>query len=248
MNGLNEEVNEPASPPYDVSVDDSWAEQFAGQEDAGEDAPSVSGGTVPSFAYYLVHFDKGRGAFSKGEKKTPMARVSLTISGGPSGTEDERVFDDLYLRVSKTTLENGLLVPKTDKKYKEDCEAFRKKLNKIARIGKFATASPQAPVEDALEAYAKQFEVGGGFDAVVEIREQPNTYMGVTRMQNRIAWQSLRALDDPAVSRKAKPGTSALDEAREMIEAADKANAAKGSRDGKTAGSLSRKASAGLSD
>ncbi len=247
MNGLNEEPNVAGAPTYEVPVDGAWAEQFEGQEAAGEDAATVSGETIPSFAYYVVHFDKGKGAFSRGEKKTPMARISLIISSGPIGSERERVFDDLYLRVSKTTEENGLVVPKTDKKYKEDCEAFQKKLNKIARVGKFATAKPQAPTEDALEAYAKQFEVGGGFDAVLEIREQTSTYLGVTRTQNRIAWQGLRALDDPAISKKAKPGTSALDEAREKIEAADKASAAKGSRDGKTAGSVSR-VGAGLSD
>jgi hypothetical protein len=247
MNGLNEDPNVESTPTFDIPVDDAWAEQFDGQEEAGEDAPSVSGGTIPSFPYYVVHFDKGTGGFTKGEKKTPVARPSCTISEGLDGTEGERVFGDLFLRVSKTTVDNGLVVPKTDKKYKEDCEAFRKKLNKVARVGKFATASPQAPTEEAIDAYAKQFEAGGGFDAIVEIREQPNTYMGVTRMQNRIIWESMRALDDPAVSRKAKPGTSAADEAREKIEAADKASAAKGSRDGKTAGSLSRKAG-GLSD
>ena len=247
MSGLNEEPNVAGAPTYEVPVDDAWAEQFEGQEDAGEDAPSVSGETLPTFPYYLVHFDKGKGGFTKGEKKTPVARTSCTISGGPEDTEGERVFDDLFLRVSKTTQENGLVVPKSEKKYKEDCGNFQRKLNKIARVGKFATAFPQAPIEDAIEAYAKQFEVGGGFDGVVEIRESTETYKGVTRTRNRIIWESLRALDDPAVSRKAKPGMSALDEAREKIEAADKASAAKGSRDGKTAGSVSR-VGAGLSD
>jgi len=47
-------------------------------------------------------------------------------------------------------------------------------------------------------------------------------------------------LDDPAVSKKAKPGTTALAEATEKIAVSDK-NAAKKGADGRTAGSVARR-------
>ena len=69
MSDLNEEQSVAGSPAFDIPVDDQWQEQFAGQEDAGEEPPSVTGETIPTFPYYVVRFDKGKGGFTKGEKK-----------------------------------------------------------------------------------------------------------------------------------------------------------------------------------
>lgn len=225
---------------YDVPVDDAWAEQFEGQEQAGEGEASILGETLPAFPYYVVRFDRGKGGFTRGEKHTPVARVSCKVVEGPSDSVGARVFDDIFLRVSKTTTENGLVVPKSAKQYQEDVQASHERLNRIARVGKFAVAKPQAPNEDAIDAYAQQFG-NPGFDAVLQLLESTDTYNNVTRTKNRIWWKNLRALDDPAIGRKAKPGQSALDQAREKIEEANKAAAARNPNAGRTASSVSRK-------
>lgn len=232
---LNDEP-QAGEPPVEIPVDDQWQEQFAGQEDAGEDAPSVSGETIPSFPHYVVRFYPGKGGFTR-TKNTPMSRNQAEVLEGPSGSVGERIFDDLFLRVSKTTQKDGVTIPKSAEDYRDNVEAFQKKLNKIARVGKFHMVTPVAPVQDALDGYAKQF----AFDAIVEIRESTDTYQGVTRTRNRIIWESLRALDDPASSRKAKPGTTSLDWARMKIEEIDKATAARNTLAGRTAGGVSRK-------
>jgi hypothetical protein len=226
-------------PTPDIPVDDGWAEQFAGQEEAGEIAPKISGQTIPTFQFYRVKFHPGKGGLSRGAKKTPLARIHGEILDGPEGTVGERVFEDMYLRVSKTTTENGLEVPKSEKDYDEDCGNFQYRLNKIARVGKFESIRPTAPVEEALTAYAQQFD----FEAIIEIRESSDTWQGVTRMRNRFIWESLRGIDDPAITKKAKPGTTALQEATEKIEAADKAAAMRAGKDGRTAGSVARRSS-----
>lgn len=237
MTGLNDE-NVGADAVAAGYIDEDWAEQFAGQDEAGEEAPRVSGQTIPTFPYYVLQFDKGKGAVSA-NAKTPMARVSAVVVEGPAGTVGERVFDDLFLRVSKTTFADGVKVQKEAEKYGTDLENFRKKLNKIARVGGFELSHPTGASIEALDAYAKQFERGGdGFLAIAEVRESSDTYQGVTRIRNRIIWESLRSLDEPATSKKAKPGTNAYDEAVEQIAARNKSLAGKAGGDGRTAGSV----------
>lgn len=232
-------VNQPAA---DVPVDDGWQEQFAGAEDAGEDAPKVGGQTIPSFPYYFIKGISGKAGFTK-KKQSPVIRPGMQIVNGPDGTIGETVFDDLYLLINRTTQVEGVEVPKDAEEYAEQVKKNLKKLNKIARVGKFGQAHPLNGSKTALETYAKQFE---SFPlSVVEIRESTETYEGNTRTRNRIIWESLRAVDDPASSKKAKPGTTAGQEAEAAIEAANKAAANKAGKDGRTAGSVTRK---GLGD
>jgi len=135
MSGLNDDPNAGnGDEQVNIPIDEDWAEQFAGQEDVGEDAPRVSGQTIQTFPFYHVRFHPGKGGFTK-KKQTPMARCSCEVVAGPEGTVGERVFDDIFLRVSKTTMVDGMDVPKSPGDYEEDKGNFQKKLNKIARVG-----------------------------------------------------------------------------------------------------------------
>ena len=253
MNGLRDDlagVSEPGG--FVPQADDGWAEQFAGQEAAGEDPAKISGQTVPSFGFYGVHFFTGKGGFTK-QKKSPTVRIGATITAGPAGTVDTIVWDDLYLLVSKTKTEKvgDQLVesPKDATDFADDVEARNKKLNKLARVGKFGQAAPANASKTALDAYAAQFEGinKAGFDGVVEIRESTEEYQGVSRTRNRIILESLRAPDEPATKAGQKKGfKTAADEMLAMIEAADATAARKaGKGDGRTAGSVVRKAGLG---
>lgn len=219
-------------------VDQDWAEQYAGAEQAGEDAPKISGQTVPTSPFYHVRGFLGKGGQTK-KAKLAVARVGVEILNGPAGTVGERVFDDLFLTVKRTTNESGVEVPKDEDTYEEQRQRLFKTLNKIARVGKFGRTFPVGPSVEAIDAYAKQFEQG--FEGIIEIRESTDEYEGVKRLRNRLVFESLRALDDPAVSKKAKPGTTAKDEAYEKIAEADKVAAAKAGGAGRTAGSVVRK-------
>lgn len=241
MSGLKDDLAgvEQASAAEQVYTDEP--DDYAGGEDAGEDAPRVSGQTVQSFPYYIFHFNAGKGGEAK-KKKTPLARVGGFIKGGPEGTEDSPVFDDLYLKVSKTRMEDGVEVPKEAADYEDDKTAFQKKLNKIARIGKFGKAFPVDRSKDAVNAYAEQFKAADGFDCIIEIRESTDTYEGVTRSRNRIIFESMRAVDDPPTKQGLKKGyKTALEEAEAMIAAANKVSAGKAQGAGRTAGSVTRK-------
>lgn len=241
MSGLKDDLAgvEQTSSAEQVYTDEP--DDYVGGEDAGEDAPRVSGQTVPSFPYYLFHFSAGKGSEAK-KKKTPLARVGGTVKAGPDGTEDSPVFDDLYLKVSKTTMDNGCEVPKDAQDYEDDKKSFQKKLNKIARVGKFGKAFPVDRSKDAVNAYAEQFKAGEGFDCIIEIRESTDTYEGVTRTRNRIVFESMRALDDPPTKAGLKKGyKTALEEAEAMIAAANKVSAGKAQGAGRTAGSVTRK-------
>lgn len=251
MNGLRDDLSGVNSGNgVDVPVDEGWADQYSGGVDAGEDEAKVGGQTIPTFPHYIVHFESAKGGFTKGAKKTPLARVVAKVVEGLDGTDGERVFDDLFLRVSKTETiyEDGqaIDVPKDPQDYAEHVESFQKRLNKIARVGEFSKAFPSGTGLDAINLYAEQFGVKGGFDAVVEIREQTDKYQGTERRRNRIVWESLRAFDDPATKNGRRRGyKSAVEEARAEIAARLKASANAGG--GRTAGSVARR-STGLAD
>lgn len=229
--------------PGEQFVDEDWSGQFAGN--VQEEAPKLSDQTIPTFPYYIVHVKNAKGSLTK-TAKTPTARVIAFVNGGPDGTEGTVLFDDIYLKTSKTTMSDGVVVPKDPMDYKDDCDTLEAKLRKIARVGGFAKALPTdfpGDPQRKAELYAAQFAGAGekGFDLIVEVRETSKTYQGVTKIVNQIVWESARALNDPAVGKKAKPGTSALDEAKEKIADRNKLAAAASGKDGRTAGSVSRK-------
>ena len=242
MSELDDQVVGQAEAAVDTYVDEDWANQFDGMDDAGEVAPVVSGQTIPSFGYYHLRFVNGKGAISSGKAKSPMARLQAVVVNGPDGTVGERLFDDLYLRVSKTTTEDGVAVPKDADTYTEHCEKFQHTLNKIARIGSFELSHPTAAAVEALDAYAQQFGVkgDGGFDAICEVSESTDTWQGVTRTRNRIRLQSLRALDDPAIGKRMAPGTSAQEESIIKVNERNTVMAARAGGSGRTAASVSR--------
>lgn len=201
----------------------------------------VSGKTVPSFPLYVVHFGGAKAGYST-KKGTPFVRPYLHIRAGLDGTAGDIVSDDLYLSVSKTTTDDDNIVQrKSAEKFKEDAERLVMILNKIARVGGFGKAHPAGYDKTSLDAYAEQFAGPNeqGFDAIVEIRETTEEFEGRKRTRNRIIWESLAALDDPADAKKLRAaGKTALDEALLKIEernAAEQKKAKSG-----TAGSTSR--------
>ena len=227
----------------DIPIDDSWGEQFAGGEELEEDAPRTSDQTIPQFPYYVVRFNFGRGRVI-GKTEMPLAGVGAVIKEGPEGTIGERVFDDLFLKISEMKTVDGVRVEKSAEEFKKGTDFLTKIFNKVARIGKFPKAYPTDFPGDSktkADCYAKQFEATGGFDAIIEVTERADSYRGGGARKNRFDWLSMRALDDPAHLKRSAAGSSALDEAREKIEAANKVLIAKASKDGQTAGSVSRK-------
>jgi len=245
MSGLNDDVVGTAEAAVDSFVDNEWAEQFDGMDEAGEVAPVVSGQTIPTFGYYHLRFVNGKGAISTGAAKSPMARLQAVVVNGPDGTIGERLFDDLYLRVSKTTTEDGVKMPKDAETYADHCNAFQHTLNKLARLGGFELSHPTASAVEALDAYARQFGVKGegGFDCIAEVSESTDTWQGVTRTRNRIRMMSLRALDDPAIGKRVAPGTTAQEESILKVNERNIILAAKAGGSGRTAASVSRKGS-----
>jgi len=248
MNGLQEDTPDQigqAEAAVDSYVDEDWADQFDGMDEAGEVAPVVSGQTIPSFGYYVLRFVNGKGAISSGAAKTPLARLQAVVQNGPDGTVGERLFDDFYLRVSKTTTEDGVKVPKDAELYAEHVKLFQNSLNKIARIGQFELPHPTAAAVEALDTYAQQFGVKGegGFTAICEVSESTDTWQGVTRTRNRMRLLSLRAVDDPCIGKRMPPGTSALEEAMIKIEEKNRIMATREAGVGRTASSVSRRTS-----
>jgi len=226
-------------------VDEEWGSQFQGA-DVAEEPPKLSDQTIPTFPYYVVHVKNAKGGLTKGEAKTPVARIVAQVLEGLTGTEGTIIFDDLYLRTSKTTKQDGVVVPKDASDFQDDADALKAKLLKIARIGKFEKPYPtDFPGDPGTKAagYATQFAGPGEqwFDVIVEIRESLNKYNGVEKLQNKIIWESARALDDKAAGKKAKPGTSALEEAREKIAERNRVIAGASGKDGRTAGAVSRR-------
>lgn len=239
MNGLKDDLAGMNDPTEEVPVDDGWAEQYAGQEEAGEDEAQLAGQTIPFFSYYFVKgLPNPKAGYTK-KKGSPVIRPGLQIVNGPEGTLEESVFDDLYLKINRNDQQGER---KSDEDFQKQVKANQKKLNKIARVGRFTQAFPLDSSKTALETYAKQFE---GFYGIVEIRERTEEYEGRSITKNRVVWESLRATDDPPTKKGLKKGyKTAEEEALAEIAAANQIAAKQaGKGDGRTAGSVSKRGS-----
>lgn len=220
--------------------------EYGGNWASGEEEARVSGQAIPAFPFAIGVLTNAALKFSR-NKQTPSIRVGFKIEEGIDGQEDATVFDDLYLSVSKEEPLDGkstdgagnlVMVPKSAEKLAEDVEAFQKRLNKVARILHLPLAGPKNRSQQALEAYASQFQdaIKRGEKAVIDVtirndRGQP---------QNRINWYGIRALDDKAVDKKLRAaGKTAAEEARQRItERAQKGGS--GGTQGRTAGAMRR--------
>lgn len=200
----------------------------------------VSGITIESFGYYIVHFGGAKAAFKS--TGVPSVRPWSQVREGPTGTVGHFLSDDLgnpFIAPSPTTEVDGVKVKKDAATYAKQGDVIQKLLNKVARVGEFQSSHPtDLNSLAALEAYAKQFEGrnGEGFDAIIEVSTEKNEYQGNTTFRNRIKWDSMRAFTDPAVG-KEFAGKTALEEARAKIAERNKRNA--GAKTG-TAGATSR--------
>lgn len=197
---------------------------FAGVQEDAVGEREVSGAVVPSFGYYVVHFGGAKAKFSK--SGIPDVRPWCKVVAGLSGTEGTLVSDSIgspfkgvpMIAPNPTTTDDaGVVTKKAPALLQEQAQVITKILNQIAKVGRFALARPRDFNSlEALSAYAGQFEANGGFDAIVEIAYEPAR--GGYGERNRIKWESIAALDDPAQT-KQFAGKTALEEAKAKIEA-----------------------------
>lgn len=199
------------------------AQEYAGW-DPGEDEPRISGKVIPAFPFYLIKLAPNAALRYSRQKKTPSARVGVRVLEGLEEGVGETIFDDLYLAVSRDERTgeddadgNAIEIPKSGEKLAEDILNFQHRLNKVARVFGFAVQSPQNKSEPALQGYVSQFNQAAEAEAlaIVEIRIERPRQPGATA-RNRIQWDSLRHLEDPAVDKKLRAEKkTALQEARQ---------------------------------
>jgi len=211
------------SPDSGNGAEFDYNNAFAGLGD--EAAQREVGGTaVPAFGYYVVHFGGAKARFNK--NGVPDVRPWCKVKQGLSGTEGTLVTDSIgspfkgapLIGISPTYKdEDGTVQKRTPKELADRAEVINKLLNRIAKVGKFVQARPSnLNSQESLDAYAAQFEANGGFDAIVEIAYEPAR--GGYGERNRIKWESIAALDDPAQT-KQFAGKTALQEAEAKIAA-----------------------------
>jgi len=218
-------------------------------DDNDEGERQVGSEPVPRFDYYVVHFDEGKGDLL-GDKKAPAVQIVATIKEGPDGTINRKLFDTIFLQVSpnkyiKEDDGKSVQVPKTKEEFEDSVAKHMQRLNRIARIGKFALKAPKSFLLTDLQTYGMQFGLNGGFDAIVAVsisKERPDGKGGTWPAKNRIIIASMAALDDPELDKKGKPtGRSAHEESRDKLTKFNERKAANAGRGvGRTAGSVRR--------
>ncbi len=203
-----------------MSVDETYAKLYGADYGDEEEDRKVSSEPIKSFSYYVLKAEDGKGSFTD-KKHVPVAQPRLQVIHGPAGTIGERLFESIYLSLSETKYEgegdNRVEVPKTEEEFAKQAEAFNKRMNKIARVLKFNLKKPNGFSADEVEAYAKQFSNGVLFVAEVWTSKAQGNYPA----RNKINWNSIASPDDPAVSKKAPAGQTALDEALQKIKEDD---------------------------
>jgi len=231
-----------------ATEDDAYAAIYGRPMDDDEGQRQVGSEPIPRFDYYMLHFEEGKGELL-GVNKAPAIQVVATVVEGPDGTVGRKVFDTMFLEVSKNKYikegSNSVQVPKTKEEFEETVERHLRKLNRIGRIGKFGISRPTSFMQADLQTYGLQFGINGGFDAIVAVsisKARPDGKGGEWPARNRIIWQSMAALDDPELDKQDKPtGRSCHEEARDKMVKFNERKAAKGNgRAGRTAGSLKR--------
>lgn len=231
-----------------ATPDDAYAAIYGRPlgDDEGERQVGIE--PVPRFDYYLLHFDEGKGDLL-GDVKAPAVNIVATVKEGPDGTIGRKIFDTLFMEVSKNKYvkqdDENVQLPKTQEEFDASVEKHRHRLTRIARIGKFAVAAPKSFMQADLQTYGMQFGLNGGFDAIVAVsvqKERPDGKGGMWPAKNRIIWQSMAALDDPEKDKKGNPtGRSCHEEARDKLAKYNERQAKSGGRGaGRTAASMKR--------
>ena len=233
-----------------VTEDDAYLAIYGRpMNDGDEGERQVGSEPIPRFDYYLLHFDEGKGELL-GENKAPAVQIVATVKEGPEGTIGRKVFDTMFLAVSpnKYVKIDGVStqLPKTKDEFDESVAKHFQRLNRIARVGKFAISKPKSFMQADLQTYGMQFGLNGGFDAIVAVsvqKERPDGKGGNWPAKNRIIWASLVSLDDPGLDKSKKPnGRSTHEEARDKLLKFNERQAAKGTgRAGRTAGSIKKR-------
>lgn len=186
---------------------------------------------------YVVLFKGGKGAL-QGDEKIPTARMSATVLEGANDTVGKTIFGPLKERPSRFEYKkseggNREQVALTEEKYQEACGKHANMLLRVAQVLEFLSARPSKPVnEDSMTAFATQ-----AIDkkAVIEVNYMPAR--DDFSASNFFNWDSIATLDEP-VEQKRGPAISALQDARNKIEAANKRAEKRAEKKGKTAGGL----------
>jgi len=206
--------------------------EYAGWDDTVPEA-KVSGQTIPAFGFYVAQPFNGKLRDLK-PGTTPSGRIGIKMVEAPTSAVDARIFDDLYLGVSKEKASDEVgpggrpvKVPKTAAEIAKSTNYFQHTLNRLAQALGLALKHPVAKTEAALETYLSQFEGDNTPLFIVEVGIEPPRQAGQTA-RNRIKWDTARHPSEPAVDKAlAAQGKTALDEARLRIAERNTIEAAK---------------------
>ena len=206
----------------DPAYSDMGFDEGLGNEEAER---QVGFDPVPQFSYYVLKPIRAFAGFTKAG--APRVAAQVEILEGPEGTIGRKVLDmgGIYFAASDSRRakknENGdefNRVPRTDDEIAKARKNLKGSLLRIQNHLKLAVGFPVSFAEAALEVYAEQFENAQPF-----VAEIANRVGNDSVRRNSINWYSIAALDAPVKDSNGKPtGKSALEEAREKIEARDK--------------------------
>jgi hypothetical protein len=209
-----------------TETDNGTSPEYSGAWDETVPEAKVSGRVIPPFQFLVVKPFTAKLRPSRmdkeGNENTPSGRLGVQVIEGIEGTVGERVFDDLYLGVSKTTYSDevdasGKSVKrgKTSEELAKSITYFQHTLNRLAFGAGLNIKRPAGRSVAAFEQYLSQFDGEETTPFVVEV--QIEAKQGQTP-RNRIKWDTARSLTEPAIDAKlAREGKTALDEAKLRI-------------------------------
>lgn len=232
---------------YDDNIDDSAPsdEQGAGvneydMADAEVSERRVGSEPIMGFGFYGFLFRGSTPSYAFDDKTRPILRHRAEVVLGPEGTVGKTFFFDQPMAIQRQKWTdqkdaNGrpIFDPLTGEELAEAARKFRNTLKRVATVLGFTQEAPKDKSLTALGVYAAQFEKAGEKGTIVIGEVKKNTRNGFTK---NIVWlDSIAGVDDaPSADYRGKAKT-ALDEAKEKIEAKNKALAAQDAKNGRPA-------------